>query len=314
VTRAPAHRRRAETWLARAGIPWERVRYPRPQADGDAGAFRLRPHGEPRGRVVAAHGAGNDALYPLLGLFAALVGGGFEVFAFDGDGQGCDTSTRFDPVAVRSSIASALEAAGDGEPAIATHLLGHSLGGSLVLGALADGSAAEARSAVVLSAPLGIRLALRVSLAELTGFFARATVGEVGRFGGWGVVPAAGRLKRGAFPFRLADARPGAFGYVRAIEELLAALDLERAAERIRTPTLLLYGGRDRLVSAVQGERLAGAMGDAALVRIPQATHWTLPLLPATAGQVVRWLEARTASTQVADAGSNAATAVRRAG
>ncbi|HET6764913.1 MAG TPA: alpha/beta fold hydrolase, partial [Longimicrobiaceae bacterium] len=260
MTPAPAHQRAAHAWLARAGIAWTRERYARPQAGGETGAYRLRPAGTPRARIVAAHGAGNDALFPLLTLSAALVARGFEVFAWDGDGQGRDTTTRFHPRAVRSSVAAAVAASAAGEPALPTHLLGHSLGGSLVAGALADGSVADVRSASLLAAPTSIRVGLRVSLAEVGGFFHPATLGEMRRFGRWGVVPAAGRLKRAAFPVRLMEARPGAFGYVDAIMELLRELDLERAAEGITVPVQLVYGGRDALVPAAQGERLAESM------------------------------------------------------
>jgi alpha-beta hydrolase superfamily lysophospholipase len=294
LTRAPAHQRAAHAWLSRAGIAWTRERYARPDAGGETGAYRLRPGGTPRARIVAAHGAGNDALFPLLTLFAALVARGFEVFAWDGDGQGCDTTTAFDPRTVRSSVAAAVSASADGERTLPTHLLGHSLGGSLVLGALADGGMPEVRSAAVLSAPTGIRVGLRVSLAELRGFVQPVTVSEMRRYGGWGVVPAVGRLKRAAFPFRLAEARRGGFGYVDAIVELLGALDLERRAADVAIPVQLVYGGRDALVPAAQGERLASAMPSGELVRVPRATHWTLPLLRETADAVVRWMEART--------------------
>ena len=54
------------------GARLERVRYPRPEAGGEVEAWRLSPR-ELRARVVAAHGAGNDALYPQLALFEALV-------------------------------------------------------------------------------------------------------------------------------------------------------------------------------------------------------------------------------------------------
>ena len=52
-----------------AGCGWERLSYPRPEAAGETVAYRLSPAVAPRGLVLAVHGAGNDALFALVGLF-----------------------------------------------------------------------------------------------------------------------------------------------------------------------------------------------------------------------------------------------------
>jgi pimeloyl-[acyl-carrier protein] methyl ester esterase len=291
--RPPAHRRRAEAWLTRAGVAWRRERYAR-SAGGETGAYRLSPSTEARGRIVAAHGAGNDALFPLVGLFAALVARGFEVFAFDGDGCGWDGTTRFDPGRAASAVSEAVRRAGETDPGLATHLLGHSLGGTMVLGALAGDPPPSVRSGILLSAPLSLRFGLRGALAEVLALAVPRTVVEAERYGAWGVLPAAGRFKRGAFPFRLADERRGAFGYVGAVRELLRRIDPEAAAGRVRVPVLLVYGGRDGIVPPSQGELLSRELGDARLVRLPRGTHWSVPLQRRTRDEVVRWVEEKT--------------------
>src|SRR5690242_3579398 len=95
---------RLERWLADRGAHLDRVRYPRPDARGEVEAWRITP-GEAFGRVVAAHGAGNDALYPQLALFKALVERGMEVFSFDVDGHGAASTTVFSPETVPDAVA-----------------------------------------------------------------------------------------------------------------------------------------------------------------------------------------------------------------
>jgi alpha-beta hydrolase superfamily lysophospholipase len=286
--RAPAHHRRAEAWLGRSGLRWERVRYPRPEAGGEVAAFRFLPSGPPRGRVVAAHGACDDALFPLVALYRALLEAGFEVFAFDLDGNGWESTTRFSPEAVRGAVGAAAREAARGRSNLPLHLLGHSLGGALVLDALARGEV-EADSAVVLSTPLEVRLTRRTVLGELRGFFRRATLTQCAYYGLWGVVPAFGPVKRRAYPFR-AETRTANFDYVHTFDALLRELDLRRAAARVRAPVLLVYGERDLLAPAAHGEELARLLPEAEMVRVPGASHYALPFNRAAVPAVVTWL------------------------
>lgn len=291
--RAPAHHRRVEAWLRGSGVRWERVRYPRPEAGGEVAAFHFFPAGAARGRVVAAHGACDDALFPLVALYRALVERGFEVFAFDLDGNGWESTTRFSAGAVRSAVSAAVREAVRGRPELPLHLLGHSLGGALVLDTLARGEADAAESAVVVSAPLRVRVTLRTVLGELRGFFRRGTLTQWPYYGAWGAVPAVGPLKRRAFPFR-AEVGTADFAYVDAYDALLAGMELARGAEWVRVPVLLVYGERDFLAPGEQAEALARALPRAELVRVPGASHYTVPFTPAAVEYVARWLETRT--------------------
>ena len=298
--------RRLERWMDAAGARLARLRYPRPQAGGEVEAWRLSPR-EPRARVVAAHGAGNDALYPQLALFEALVRRGVEVFAFDVDGHGAGSTTLFSPDTVPSAIAAAVAQAERGRPTLPLHLVGHSFGGSLVLHALAEGTVPHAASAVMISAPVSISLGARTAIGELRGFFRLATLSQRRHYGLWGMVPAVGPLKRRAYPLRGA-AQPGApFAYVAAIQRLLARLDLDRAAAKIRVPVLLVYGAGDRLVPAAQGRRLAELIPSSELLEIPGATHWSTAFAPPAVARTADWIVAHktthstTAASVVAD-------------
>ncbi|HEU0015401.1 MAG TPA: alpha/beta fold hydrolase [Longimicrobium sp.] len=286
---------RMRAWAARAGARAQTVRYPRPEARGEVCALRLAPRGEPRMRVVAAHGAGNDAVYPLLALFRALLDAGAEVFSFDVDGHGVASTTVFARDAVRTSVAAAVRVAEAGAPELPLHVLGHSLGGALVLDALASGALDRAASAVVMSAPLRVDVDARTVLGELRGFFRAATLAQREHYGLWGLVPALGPLKRAAYPFRRADASPGAWSYVDDVRALLRELDLENAAARIALPTLLVYGRADMLVRADQGVRLAARAPGAELLMLDGASHFGVPFHPAAVARTVEWMEAHAA-------------------
>ena len=279
---------RLEAWLAASGAHMEMVSYPR--AGGRVRGFRLVPAGDARGRVLLAHGAGNDALYPLHALCKPLLRSGLEIFAFDLDGHGRESTTVFDVAQIEDALADAAEQAEAGGPPLPLHLLGHSLGGSLVLHALSRPGWERVVSAAVISAPVRLRIGWAV-LGELRGIFGRAALAQREHYGVWGVVPAVGPLKRRAFPFRVEGAG-GGFGYVAGVQALLERLRLEDAAERIRTPVLLVYSRADGIVPAKQGEMLASRTPGARLEMLDRAPHWCVPFEPRTVARVAEWLEA----------------------
>lgn len=282
---------RLGAWAARLGARAADVRYPRPQAGGEVCAIRLLPPVAPAARVLVAHGAGNDAVYPLLELFRALLRAGCEVFSFDVDGHGCTSTTVFAPDTVRGAVAAAARAAERDGPPLPLHVVGHSLGGSLVLDALAAGALDHAMSAVILSAPVDVRIGARTALAEVRGFLTRATLTQREHYGLWGLVPAFGPVKRAAYPFRRVDADGRAWSYVAAVQRLLAEMDLERRVAGIHVPTLLVYSHADALVPHAQGERLATRMPRAGRLRsLPRATHYSLPFDPVAVSSVVGWI------------------------
>ncbi len=275
---------RLEAWAAREGARLEMVRIAR--GGGHARGCRLAPAGPARGRVLLAHGAGNDALFPLRALCRPLLAAGLEVFAFDLDGHGRDSTSVFDPTAAEDALAHAAAHAEAGGPPLPLHLVGHSLGGALVLHALSRPGWERVASGVALSAPVRLALGWRTAWGELRGFFGRATWAQREHYGAWGVVPAVGPLKRGAFPFRVA----GGGGYVAAVQALLARLRLDEAAEHIRAPVLLVYSRGDRLVPAEQGERLARRIPRAELLMLANTSHWGVPFDGRAVARVAEWL------------------------
>ncbi|HEX7238808.1 MAG TPA: alpha/beta fold hydrolase, partial [Longimicrobiaceae bacterium] len=204
-----------------------------------------------------------------------------------------ESTTRFAPEAVRGAVAAAAREAARGRPALPLFLAGHSMGGALVLDALARGEV-EAEAAAVVATPLEVRLTGRMALAELRGFFRPATLRQRAFYGAWGVVPAFGPVKRAAYPFR-ADAGTGNFDYARVFDALLRAVDLRAAAERVRAPVLLVYGERDLLAPAAHGEELLRRLPRAELARVPGASHYSTVSSPAATERVAGWLAERVA-------------------
>jgi alpha-beta hydrolase superfamily lysophospholipase len=240
--------------------------------------------------VLVAHGAGNDAVFPLLELFGALLEGGAEVFSFDVDGHGCTSTTVFAPDSVRTAVSAAADQAERGRPPLPLHVVGHSLGGSLVLDALASGALDRAASAAILSSPVDVRIGTRTVVGELRGFFRRATLAQRRHYGWWGLVPAFGPVKRAAYPFRRVDEDGRAWSYVAAVQRLLAQLQLERRAASITHPTLLVYSHDDWIVPHAQGERLAARIPDARLLSLRGASHYALPFDARTIDGVTGWI------------------------
>jgi alpha-beta hydrolase superfamily lysophospholipase len=281
---------RLADWAARLGATVQAHRYPRAEARGEACAVRLVPPGAARARVLVAHGAGNDALFPLLELFHALLASGAEVFSFDVDGHGCASTTVFAPDSVRTAIAAAADQAERGRPALPLHVVGHSLGGSLVLDSLASGSLARVLSAAILSSPVEVRIGARTVAGELRGFFRLDTLAQRRHYGWWGLVPALGPVKRASYPFRRVDEDGRAWSYVAAVQRLLAELDLEARAASVPHPTLLVYSDGDWIVPHAQGERLAARIPGAELVSLRGVSHYALPFHRRTIERVVRWI------------------------
>lgn len=280
---------RLAAWAERLGARVQGERYARPEAGGEVSAVRLWPREGARMRVLVAHGAGNDAVYPLLELFRGLLRAGAEVFAFDLDGHGCASTTAFAPDTARTAVAAAADAAERGRPPLPLHVVGHSLGGSLVLDALAAGSLDRAVSAAILSAPVDVRIGAATIVGELRGFFRLGTLAQREHYGWWGLVPAFGPVKRAAYPFRRVDADGRSWSYVEAVRRLLAAMELERRVADVTVPTLLVYSHADQLVPAEQGLRLAQHLPRPyrGMHLSRTASHYSLAFDPEVVGRVV---------------------------
>ncbi|GES30449.1 alpha/beta hydrolase [Streptomyces angustmyceticus] len=79
--------------------------------------------------------------------------------------------------------------------------------------------------------------------------------------------------------------------------------NLWRQAERVLAPTLLVYGGRDRLVSYRMARRAAAAFRGSRLLTLPEAGHVAMMEYPETVARAVRELLDSEVIDVTADAG-----------
>jgi alpha-beta hydrolase superfamily lysophospholipase len=286
-----AYEARLHEWLVERGMSYQRLSYRRDTAGGTTVAHRFSPAAPPTARVLVAHGAGNDALFSFPGFFKQLLIRGFEVFSFDLDGHGRSSTTTLSAAAITGAVGAALEQARATHAELQVHAVGVSLGGSVLLQALPSLTGTVA-SAVLIAAPLRIRFSLRAVLAELGPPLVRVALQQREHLGLWGLIPSFGPVKRGAYPLRLAEARPGAFGYVEILNEMLEQMRLEDAARSVQVPALLVYGTGDRLVPPEQGERLRRLIRDSELLIVPGGTHLTTFFADPATERIYQWLEA----------------------
>jgi alpha-beta hydrolase superfamily lysophospholipase len=285
-----AYERALREWMDEQGMQHERLVYTRPAAGGDTVAYRLRPADETCGLILVAHGAGNDAIFAFPGLFKRFLKRRFEVFTFDLDGHGRYSTTHFAYPGVCSALAEAAQHAREGRSGLPMHAFGLSLGGSILLHALAS-SLPEVASAVLVSAPLRIEFSLRRVLHELRPSLLRTVWREREHAGLWGMVPSFGPVKRGLYPLRLAQPSQGAFGYVGALNRALEHMRLLDAASRVRRPTLLVYGTKDRIVPPEQGFALARAAPTSELLLVRGGTHLNTVFERVATQRTLEWFE-----------------------
>jgi alpha-beta hydrolase superfamily lysophospholipase len=293
VTTELGYERRLREWMDARGMRHRRILYERPAAGGTTVAYRLSPADEPRGVVLVAHGAGNDALFAFTGLFKRILRAGLEVFTFDMDGHGRSSTTRFSFPAILDCSRAALAHALEGRAGVPYHCLGVSLGGAILLHGLA-GPLAGAASAVLVSAPLRIHFSVGRVVNELRPVLLRTLLRNRHEAGIWGMVPSFGPVKRDLYPLRLGDPRPGAFGYVEALNEVLARMRLVRAAAGAGPSVLLAYGTADRVVPAEQGILLERTLPSSELILVRGGTHLGTVFDDEVVARSLRWMLDRT--------------------
>ncbi|MEX2458437.1 MAG: alpha/beta hydrolase [Actinomycetota bacterium] len=250
------------------------------------------------GTIVLTHGwCLNEAVWHYQK--AALCEAGFTVVAWDLPGHGASTPVARGHLTLELAVDSLSRVIDRFTDPLGTVLVGHSLGGVLTLAYLAgrkDGRRRGVKGAVFVSTPLmhfARSIAGRWPGASLE---ARA-LGSVMEF----VVsnPALDRLFAGGVgearsaPMSYRIVRVG-FGrepspaHVRFVRDIIATVtpqtrvdtframtgyDLSGALESVRTPSLVIVGGRDRLVNPAESKLIGERLPRARTVVFPEAGH-----------------------------------------
>lgn len=274
-------------WIDEHGMGWQRRTLDGIQTPTHV--FHLTPAGPPARRVIALHGAGNDALFGWVGLFKKLLLANAEILTIDLPGHGRRNRTEFSPSAAVETIARVFEEPRRSARQIPVHAVGISLGGALLLAALPKVQR-WLESVALVVAPLRIRFTLQSILPELRPHNFGILIREREHYGLTGLIPSFGPFRRDVYPLRLAGEVPrGSFGYIDVLNDALDELALQTAAREVHIPSLLIYGEHDRIVPIEQGEQLAGLIPHSILHPVASGTHLSTPIEPATIDRIVRW-------------------------
>jgi len=284
------YQRAFREWMLERGMRFQRTRYQRDDGSWTT-AYCLDPSRPSRGRILFVHGTGNEALYPQIGLFKRLLLRGFQVRAADLDGHGRRGTGTFDRAGVRGAVPHMLARATRNGAEI-VHAIGESLGGALLLRALADDVPEAVVSATLISPPLRLHLDPAALAGEAVGLLGRRALRPRRHYGLLGSIPAFGPFRRSTFPVRME--KGGGFGYLEEVQTLLQELDLVRTAPSVVQPALLIAGESDRVVPPQHAERLRGLLPAGEMLCIRRGTHCITSVAAETEDAVVRWIERHT--------------------
>jgi alpha-beta hydrolase superfamily lysophospholipase len=220
----------------------------------DAGTQVLRPAAPPRAVVLVCHGGGNDRTFALWQVVPRLLERGFAVVLFHLAGHGKGGSDLLDLASFRARFDVIREAAAR-EVSAPLVALGQSMGGALVLDAIARGVPLD--GAVTVSAISRLKLGWRV-LRELGMVLHRPAWNAARHSSILRLLPLPGSGNRRRFPVRVEGD-----DHLAVFDAMLRALDLEHrlADARVAYPLLLVHGTEDAIVPVEQGRALATALG-----------------------------------------------------
>ena len=275
-----------------------------PRLDGDAiiaadGArLPLRswlPEGDARAVVLGVHGF-NDYGHGFAMPAAVWAEAGIAVYAYDQRGFGAGPAPGLWPGvdALVGDLAEAARVVGARHPGTPLYLVGESMGGGVVMTALARGLVPEAEGAVLVAPAVWGRQTMNA--------FYRAALWLAAHTVPWATVTGEGldiTPSDNEAMLRALSADPLVIKNTR-IDSLWGVVDLMdsalAAAPAIETPLLVLYGARDEVIPEAPTQRMICALNGRRTVAVyPDGWHMLLRDLQAEVvdRDVIAWIEQR---------------------
>ncbi|MEZ4742168.1 MAG: alpha/beta hydrolase [Bdellovibrionota bacterium] len=272
-------------------IAFHSINYNREKHDGNVSAIFLRPLTQCKGLALFAHATGNDHSFPQVTLFKNLLKADYALFSFDLDGHGLNSTTKFTHKRIRSSLSQAVREARKHEPKLPIHLIGQSLGGALILDYVANNKH-NIQSLSLIGVPIYLTLKPNAYINELISLASHSMRKEIITYGPWGIIPAFGAFKRNTFPLRTFSSLPRSskLEYVDEVMSTLEDINLVESAKKIKTPTLLCYGNRDKIAPVEHGELLFENLSESHLVTVFNETHFSLGFSEESISKIINWL------------------------
>lgn len=204
----------------------------------------------PKATVVFVHATGNDCLFPQLLLFKALTSQGYNVFTFDLDGHGSESTTLLEDRGIWLCVDRAVRSLKSQYGTSQFHLIGQSLGAALSLN-FAASHPDDIKTLTLVSLPTKINISVKTVFSELTSLGRASFYRHVNAYGLAQGFPAFGAFQRKRFPVRLKreQKNSGSIGcqnnYLEIVKEIFSSKDLTTLIKKVEAPTLLCYGGSD---------------------------------------------------------------------
>mgnify|MGYP006278751479 FL=1 len=249
-------------------------------ADGTPLALsRWAAKGAPRAVILALHGFGESGPNTFGWAARAWSEAGLATYAYDQRGFGANPSRRYWPGA-EALVADAVAVSGQiraRHPDLPLVIVGHSMGGGIVLAAAAQGAGVGGLTgdALVLAAP-AIAGGAQMSPLYRVGGWSLGTFAPDRRFTGGDAVTLVPTDNRAALARAAADSHHFADASGRELWGLVRVSDLAaRAAPRVERPVLTLMGAKDDYVRAARVKAVHDTIpGPSRFVLYPDGWHW----------------------------------------
>ncbi len=273
--RTPRYKKTFFAWLRNRTFSVDRHVYKRSRQTGEVEAHYIGKPSENRPVIFFLHGFGSDAFYPYVHMFRRWLDAGFNIFTFDLDGHGRNSSSTLDSETIAECMADAFSEFIKRYQAPHIFVVGHSFGGAIVIQNLNYLLTYGVKATAIISTPTHAKVIWPLVGRELTLSAMDARVRQwFDQYDWWDFVPPFGPFKRGEMPVRLKKKAPG-FKMYAFVDQMLS--DLTSVSGPCPVPTLLIYGSEDRVASKECYEgllrRLPGTQGAV----VQNATHLTLP-------------------------------------